>query len=164
MPMLKYPRTCYLGNITGLAIYVVDGEHVRNEIDLDFTQGGNNAVYPNYVPRGEIWIDDVLGTLDRTATLLHEIVELNLMTSKGWGYDRAHDAASAAERPFRRELMKNPPRTTDLARVSMALLKQPSTAAVAKHDREYPRVAAVGKRRKSAKLAREVNAFIQRRR
>lgn len=164
---MKSPRTHYCGMITGLPVYVVNGELIRNTIDIDFTCGGNEAVYPNYVPKNEIWIDDALGPLDRTATLLHEIVERNLMINKRWSYDRAHDAASARERPFRRELAKNPPKEMDLARVTAALLshKTPRQAQLVmkgkkRHDREYPRVAAVGKRRSSAQVKREAMDLI----
>jgi hypothetical protein len=161
---MKPPRLRFLGHVNGLVIYLVDGELVRNEIDIDFTCGGNEAVYPNYVPKGEIWIDDALSALDRTATLLHEIVERNLMMGKGWSYDRAHDAASAAERPFRRDLKRNPPRTIDINRATVALHaldpKKPAPKS-GEHNREYPKVAAVGRKRKVAKLDREIHAFLK---
>lgn len=126
---LKIPRLKLLGRVGGLVVYLVDGEHIRNKIDIDFTCGGNEAVYPNYVPKNEIWIDDALSPLDRTATLLHEIVERNLMVNKGWSYERAHDAASAAERPFRKELQVKRPRTIDLPLVEVQLAKAPRAAA-----------------------------------
>jgi hypothetical protein len=163
MMILRPPRLRYLGHVTGLAVYVVDGEHIRNEIDVDFTCGGNEAVYPNYVPANEIWIDNALAPLDATATLLHEIVERNLMMRKDWGYDRAHDAASAAERPFRKELRLRRPTRIDLARVERALLEAPATKAAPRgFHREYPKVRAVGKRRKSVKIGREVDAILGR--
>jgi hypothetical protein len=43
---LKPPRLRLLGRAGSLAIYLVDGERVRNEIDIDFVNGGNGAVYP----------------------------------------------------------------------------------------------------------------------
>lgn len=169
---MKPPRIRLLGQVTGLPIYLVDGEKVRNEIDIDFTCGGHRFVYPNYIPGDEIWIDNALSPLDRTATLLHEVVERNLMADKGWGYDQAHDAASARERPFRIELMRDPPKTLDIERVVLALATKvkpikknpPPGKRRAPHNREYPRVAAVGKRRKKAvsvaKLERDINAFL----
>jgi len=160
---MKPPRLRLLGQVTGLVVYLVDGEHVRNELDLDFTAGGNEAIYPNYVPKGEIWIDDALSALDRTATVLHEIVERNLMLGKGWSYDRAHDAASAAERPFRKDLQRKPPRGTDLARVTLALPVTDPKKALAKgpHEREQPKARAVGRRRTKAQLERECQAAIK---
>lgn len=160
---MKPPRLRLLGSVTGLTVYVVDGEHVRNELDIDFTCGGNEAVYPNYVPKGEIWLDNSLSALDRTATLLHEIVERNLMIDKGWSYDRAHDAASAAERPFRKDLQRKPPRSTDLARVTLALPVTDPKKALAKgpHEREQPKARAVGRRRTRAQLERECAEFLR---
>jgi len=120
MATLKAPRIRYLGKIAGLKVYLVSGRQVRNELDIDFTMGGNEAVYPSYVPRGEIWIDDAADALDRTATCLHEIVERHQMMKNGLSYDAAHEIASAHERPFRRELARRPPKTFDAGKVSAA--------------------------------------------
>lgn len=159
MTAAKPPRTRYLGHVRDLAIYLVDGERVRNELDIDFTCGGNEAVYPNYVPKGEIWIDDALSALDRTATLLHEIVERDLMITKGWSYDRAHDAASARERPFRKALRKTPPRSIDLACVAKEIASGTPTHPV-KHEREEPAARAVGHRRKTFQIRREIQSLV----
>jgi hypothetical protein len=99
-------RTKKIGGIDGCEIWIVSGVRVRNELDIDFTCGGHHLVYPSYVPAGEIWIDDVLGPLDRAATILHEAVEHFLMREKRWGYDRAHDTASSVELPFRSTLAR----------------------------------------------------------
>lgn len=119
---LRAPRIAHLGYVTGLPIYLVSGEHVRNSIDIDFTQGGNEAAYPNYVPKGEIWIDDAMHALDRIATIFHEIVELNLVLHGGIDYDDAHETACAREIEFRKELVRKRPTTTDLRFVTAALL------------------------------------------
>jgi len=117
---LAPPRTRYLGKIAGLSVYLVSGVSVRNNTDIDFTCGGNEAVYPSYVPPGEIWLDDAAGPFDRMATALHEIVERDQMMRYGKTYDDAHEVASANERPFRRELAKAPPRAFDARRVAAA--------------------------------------------
>jgi hypothetical protein len=118
---LESPRIKRLGYVTGLPVYIVSGEQVRNNIDLDFTQGGNEAAYPGYVPAGEIWIDDAMHSLDRIATIFHEIVERNLMLYGGVDYDDAHDIALERERAFRKELARKRPASTDLRLVSAAL-------------------------------------------
>lgn len=117
---LKPPRLRFYGMCAGLSVYKVDGERVRNQLDIDFTCGGNEAIYPKYVPKGEIRIDDVLNPLDATATCFHEIVERDLMMRLDWSYDDAHDAASACEIILRRELIKRRPTTIDLRRVEIA--------------------------------------------
>lgn len=47
---LQLPRRRLLGHGDGLFVYLVDGEHVRNEIDVDFVNGGNGAVLPELHP------------------------------------------------------------------------------------------------------------------
>jgi len=120
MSKLLPPRLRLLGRVAGLAIYLVDGERVRDEIDVDFVNGGNEGAYPNYVPVGEIWIDDAQHQLDRTATALHELVERDLMLRHGMSYDRAHDEANEYERPLRRQLVRHRPTAFDARRVAAA--------------------------------------------
>lgn len=120
---LRPPRLRRLGKLAGLTIYLVSGEQVRNKSDIDFTCGGNEAVYPSYVPVGEIWIDDALHALDRSATILHEMVERDLMLHHGMTYDVAHDVASSRERVLRKELARNPSSKVDLRRVGAAYSK-----------------------------------------
>lgn len=118
---LKPPRLKRLGYVNGLVVYLVSGEYVRNHIDPDFTQGGNEGAYPGYNPPGEIWIDDAMHVLDRIATIFHEIVERNLMINRGIGYDKAHDTALARELEFRKQLIAKRPTSTDLKLVAAAL-------------------------------------------
>lgn len=118
---LEPPRIRRLGYVTGLPVYLVSGERVRNDIDIDFTQGGNEAAYPGYVPPGEIWIDDAMHVLDRIATIFHEIVERNLVLFGGMDYDDAHDIACKREIEFRKVLARKKPTTTDLRLVTEAL-------------------------------------------
>lgn len=118
---IKSPRIRLLGHVTGLPVYLVSGEQVRNQIDIDFTQGGNEAAYPGYVPAGEIWIDDAMHALDRIATIFHEIVERNLVLYGGVDYDEAHEIACKREIEFRKELARRRPTSTDLRLVSAAL-------------------------------------------
>lgn len=139
---LARPRLRLLGRVCGLPIYLVSGEVVRNELDIDFTQGGNDGIYPFYIPVGEIWIDDALHGLDRTATALHEMVERELMVRRGMAYDPAHEIASATERPFRKVLARAKVTTFDAARLEVAyrafLREQPKGGAV-RHARQLQR-------------------------
>ncbi len=139
---IRPPRTRYLGKVAGLTVYLVSGVAVRNDMDIDFTCGGNEAVYPSYVPPGEIWLDDAAGPLDRTATALHEIVERDQMMRFGKDYDDAHEVASATERPFRRQLSKAPPRAFDPRRVAAAYrayLRDPGKHPVIDRPNDPPR-------------------------
>lgn len=113
---LRPPRLRFLGEVADLSVYLVSGEWIRNEVDIDFTMGGNEAVYPSSVPLGEIFIDDAAHGLDRTATALHEIVERDQMLRFGKDYE----VASAHERPFRRDLARGSSKEFDARRMTAA--------------------------------------------
>jgi len=69
----------------GIPIYSVSGELIRQDIYPDFTQGGNDYAYPNFVPEKEIWVDkDIVGNARKT-TIAHESKERHEM-SKGKMY------------------------------------------------------------------------------
>jgi len=80
---------------TGVTVWIVDGRLVRSVFDVDFTEGGHDHVY-EFVPPGEVWIDNDVSDAERPYVLLHELHERNLM-AKGWDYDRAHADASRLE-------------------------------------------------------------------
>jgi hypothetical protein len=117
---LKLPRLRLLGRVAGLPIYLVDGERIRDDIDIDFVNGGNGAVYPGYIPPSEIWIDDAQHAIDRTATALHELIERDLMLRHGMGYESAHDAANGHERALRKDLARRRPTGFDARRLADA--------------------------------------------
>jgi hypothetical protein len=102
---VKSPRIRLLGRVTGVPVYLVDGEKIRNETEIEFTSGGHGYVYPHFIPKGEIWIDDgIHGVIDLMATTYHEAVERDLMKDYEYSYDRAHGIASKLETAFRRRL------------------------------------------------------------
>jgi hypothetical protein len=90
----------------GVKIYLVDADHVRDDIDIDMTMGGHSYVYPNYIPEDEIWIDEEMNKEDRYSTIVHEITERNEMRNRHLEYNKAHDDASAAEIKVRKKLEK----------------------------------------------------------
>jgi hypothetical protein len=112
---VKPPRLRLLGRVAGLPVYLVNGERVRNELEIEFTSGGHGYVYPAFIPKGEVWLDDAIhGPIDLMATTYHEIIERDLMKPpSSWSYGRAHDVASKLEIEFRRELAQRRPRTFD---------------------------------------------------
>jgi hypothetical protein len=91
------------GSMFNYDVYAIDGEFIRNEIEVDFVEGGNHGRYPGFIPEDEIWIEEFLSPLDFAATAIHEFVEVTLMRRGGMGYEAAHDYANVAEQQFRRE-------------------------------------------------------------
>ncbi len=80
---------------SGVEVWIVNGRLVRSVFDIDYTEGGHDHVY-EFVPKGEVWIDDDLVEAERPFVLLHELHERNKM-AKGWPYSRAHVDSSKLE-------------------------------------------------------------------
>jgi hypothetical protein len=79
----------------GVQVWVVNGRLVRSVFDIDFTAGGHDHVY-EFVPQGEVWIDDDITEKERGFVLLHELHERNLM-ARGMPYSKAHAESSRLE-------------------------------------------------------------------
>jgi hypothetical protein len=92
-----------IGNINGMDIMLVDGEKVRNQVDVDFTTGGNPAVY-EYVPKNELWVEDIMEPSDVAPTIVHEYMEMKRMDQKGEPYEKAHDEVNHYERKLRQQI------------------------------------------------------------
>lgn len=78
-----------------IIVWLVRGEAVRDRFYIDFTEGGHDLVY-DFVPDGEVWIDDDLSIKERKFVILHELKERRLM-GEGLPYPKAHREASAIE-------------------------------------------------------------------
>lgn len=88
--------------IDDIYIVEVDGEKIRDELEIEYTMGGHHYRYPEIDER-EIWIeDDIAKPLDRVATIEHELTERLLMKFLGYSYDEAHKLASATEAILRK--------------------------------------------------------------
>lgn len=99
---LKFnPRLKKLKIYHNFKVFLVDGELIRNKLDIDFVMGGNGFRYL-YIPVNEIWIDDAYkNSKEVNYIILHEFIELNLM-KHGINYSKAHDLASVKELKERR--------------------------------------------------------------
>ena len=91
----------------GRHIMLVDGTHVRNKFNSDFSQGGNGYAYDDFVPKDEIWVDCQISSAEWPLIAFHECVEVEHMR-RGQSYSRAHDAAKRLEDQFRRKLRGGP--------------------------------------------------------
>jgi hypothetical protein len=79
----------------GICVWIVNGRLVRSVFDIDFTAGGHDHVY-EFVPVGEVWIDDAIEEKERGFVLLHELHERNRM-AEGFPYSKAHAESSHLE-------------------------------------------------------------------
>jgi len=86
-----------------LRVYTVNGQFVRDNYLIDFTQGGHFKVYPEFIPKNEIWLDNNLNIIDRKATLLHELAEM-----KGWqGASKYSEVHNEVANPIEAEGRRN---------------------------------------------------------
>ncbi len=89
----KRPLKKYSGAVR---VWIIRGGLVRSLYFIDFTEGGHDLVYPHFIPKDEVWLDDDLSPGERQFVLLHELHERHLM-SLGWPYFKAHRSASRIE-------------------------------------------------------------------
>jgi len=96
------PWKTYLGEVDphGREVVLVNGTHVRDHYDSDFSQGGNGFRY-RFIPRGELWIDAQIHSSEWPFIAFHESHEAALMKT-GVDYDHAHARAKRLENQARR--------------------------------------------------------------
>ena len=63
-------------------------ERLANLAELEFVEGGNDQRY-DFIPKGQVWVDETVDADERPAVALHELTERRLM-QRGMGYDEAH--------------------------------------------------------------------------
>ena len=101
----------FVPNYQGIMIPVllVDGEWIRNNLDVGFIGGGHDLVdkYIGYAGPA-IWIEKVFSKLDRAAFLVHELHERDLMGGKKMTYDPAHDDSNIVECLYRKSIGGKP--------------------------------------------------------
>jgi hypothetical protein len=68
-------------------VYRINGELIRKYAYPDFNDGGNDHAYPNFVPKGEVWLDKDNVGQDGKTTLAHELLEREKMMG-GMFYDK----------------------------------------------------------------------------
>lgn len=97
--------------VTGKAIdevevHEIDGADARRW-DQSFSVGGHHYVYPKFFAEHVVGIERGIKGADRTATIIHEVVERLLMKFDGLEYLEAHALANAAEEAVRRRKGKD---------------------------------------------------------
>jgi hypothetical protein len=90
-----------LARVDGLEVWRVEGRRVRDEVDVEFTNGAHFFIR-RYVPPNEIWLDrEAPGSGEWVFWATHQIVERRLMAG-GVPYLGALRRANLAERAERR--------------------------------------------------------------
>jgi hypothetical protein len=119
------PRLTKIFKNNEIIIYLVDGDVVRKDFDIQFTSGGNAGRYPKFTPTCDIWVESTLGDKDKLFNAAHEIVERYLMLFNNVDYDTAHAKASDYELAIRKREVKDPIKfaidTTNLCKINWFL-------------------------------------------
>ena len=85
-------------------VWVVDGDWVRSNINVDFVEGGHGLVY-DYVPKDEIWVEEMEDKREMWFNFQHELYERGLMEADPkMEYNDAHDKAVERETAQRHKL------------------------------------------------------------
>lgn len=98
-----------IGKIGDFTIFIVNGDVVKTQHEMEFIEGGNDKAYSsetdpdhrNVIPRDEIWISAEIRSQFLPYILLHEILEATLMEETGSDYATAHDTANFYEKRAR---------------------------------------------------------------
>jgi len=109
--------------ISGIIVYIVNGEAVRDTFESDYSQGGNGFRY-TFIPFNEVWIEDRFSEQEMRYIVTHECEELVRMRD-GMSYSKAHDEAKAIEDKMRHKDLMDKERH-DLGVSKDPTLKHPS--------------------------------------
>ena len=118
------PKTFINTLESGEKVYSVDGKYVRDYLYSDFSQGGNDMAYPEFVPIGELWYEQAMET-EKDHILKHEKRERDLMVNAWYTeeqetealtYDEAHEVAKKLEdnergKPINPQIKPETPKT-----------------------------------------------------
>ena len=88
----------------GINTYIVDGDYIRSNINVDYVEGGHGYVY-DYVPKDEIWVEEMEDKKEMWFNFQHELYERALMKADPkMDYNDAHDKAVKRETSQRHKL------------------------------------------------------------
>lgn len=92
-------------------VFLVDGDKIRREDDMDFVAGNNSEEQPSFVKDlnggdcGAIYIDDKTCPDQWVPNCYHEATEYAAMCA-GMEYEKAHERANAEEKLVRIEMAR----------------------------------------------------------
>lgn len=95
----KKPYLKNIDNISGMKVWLVDGQYIRNNIDKEFTNFGQHYCF-KFIPFTELWIDKENDPGEEKYFIDHLLVEHKLM-AQGLNYEQALDRADIVERKER---------------------------------------------------------------
>ena len=106
---MKEPYIELYKKLGNFKVYVVDGDYIRTNRDIEFTNFGQHYRY-RYIPTNELWLDSTnpQGEDEYKYFVQHMIIEHSLM-SKGNSYGKATGIADKVEREIRQGDLEDRP-------------------------------------------------------
>lgn len=103
---MKKPYVKKFSTISNFDVWIVDGKYIRENIDEEFTNIGQNYKF-KFIPENEFWIDKETVPGEEKYFIDHLIIERRLM-KKGYNYNDAVEKADIIEKRERNksEIMK----------------------------------------------------------
>jgi hypothetical protein len=116
---MRKPYLAHLGRFPrqagSVVAHLVDGEWIRNHVDIDFTNGAHHLVR-SYIPSDEVWVDREAPNAGELDFLVrHQVRQRELMLA-GTPYLRALSSCNRIERRERRAAWRRPLPTGAAAR------------------------------------------------
>lgn len=96
---MKKPYLRKFSKIAGFNVWIVDGKFIRQNIDEEFTNYGQNYRF-GFIPKNEFWIDDEKVDGEEKY-YIHSMLLVNHLMSKGISHDKAVKIADVAEKKER---------------------------------------------------------------
>ena len=98
-----------IGKIGDFNIFIVNGDKVKTNLEMEFVEGGNDQAYSSdtdtdqkdVIPKNEIWLSAEIRPEFLPYILLHEILESIIMEKTHSDYESAHDTANIFEKRAR---------------------------------------------------------------
>ena len=103
---MKKPYIRKFTEVSGFSVWIVDGKYIRDNIDEEFTNYGQNRRF-NFIPANEFWIDKERKSGEEKY-YIDSMLVMNRLMAKGISHDEAVKKADAIERRERAksQLMK----------------------------------------------------------
>jgi hypothetical protein len=95
MKEMKQPYLEEFTKVSGFTVWIVDGNYIRSNIDIEFTNFGQHLRF-DFIPANELWIDKEHAPGEGSFFIAHMLIENQLM-KQGMGYDEALDEADKVE-------------------------------------------------------------------
>lgn len=102
---LSPPYIKKLNTFKRVTIWQVDGNHIRNKIDVNFNNSGHHYNFP-FIPKNEIWIDKDFSSRNEEAILAKQSVMEHELIKSGLSDDEASNKAYAYAKQERKNKVK----------------------------------------------------------